>query len=180
MSKQHRPRYTGYKLYLLCEPKQIDPDEEARYVGISKDTARRYREHLSGKRSTKAVRAWIRFLERRGLRPLMKGYHFEGTLEAMRRQEASVIRKLALELQEAVPFAYLPEHTTFTLLGPDAPTSETLRKVQPDTKGNNATTLDGFARWHIPDAWLCLPEFFENPENTPLTASKRQMPGVMA
>ena len=89
-----RPPYTGWKLYLLCEPKAVDPEEEPRYVGISKNTARRYREHLSGKRSTKAVRAWIRRLKRQGLRPAMKVYHFEGSLEAMRRQEVSVIRQL--------------------------------------------------------------------------------------
>ncbi len=71
----------------------------------------------------------------------------------------TVIRKLALELQEAVPFAYLPEHTTFTLLGPDAPTVETLRKT--DIKAYNAVSLDGHERYRIPDAWLCLPEYAE-------------------
>ena len=89
-----RTPYTRWKLYFLCEPKEIDPNEPVRYVGISNNTARRYREHLDGKGSTKAVRAWIRSLKKRGYRPVMKVFWFEGTLEAMRRQEASVIRQL--------------------------------------------------------------------------------------
>jgi len=47
------------------------------------------------------------------------------------------------------------------LLGPDAPASETLRKTAPTQGGSNAVSLDGYARWRIPDAWLCLPEFFD-------------------
>lgn len=89
-----RTPYTRWKLYFLCEPAEIDPEEAVRYVGISNNTRRRYREHLSGKRSTNPVRTWIRYLKKRGLRPVMKVYHFEGSLEAMRRQEASVIRQL--------------------------------------------------------------------------------------
>lgn len=94
----HRTPYTRWKLYFLCDPKQNDPGEAVRYVGISNDTARRFREHLDAARTNKGgnpeLRAWIRRLQRRGLRPTMKVYHFEGSLEAMRRQEASVIRQL--------------------------------------------------------------------------------------
>ena len=90
----HRTPYTRWKLYFLCDPKQNDPGEAVRYVGITNNTKRRYREHCSGHHGTKAMRAWLRQLQKRGLRPVMKVYHFEGTLEAMRRQEASVIRQL--------------------------------------------------------------------------------------
>ena len=93
MSTRRTP-YTRWKLYFLCEPVEIDPEEAVRYVGISNNTARRYREHCSGRRSTKPVRTWIRALKKRGLRPVMKVFHFEGTLEAMRRQEAAVIKQL--------------------------------------------------------------------------------------
>ena len=74
----------------------------------------------------------------------------------------TIIRKMALEQKEAKPFSDLPEHATFTLLGPDAPASETLRKIQPDIRGSNAVSLDGYAHWRIPTAWLCLPEYTEH------------------
>ena len=89
-----------------------------------------------------------------------------------------LIRQMALELQEAIPFAALPEDATFTLLGPDALTLETLRKVTPGLRGAYAQSLDGSARYRIPDHTLVIPEY---PEKRPfLTTSQRNMPGVPA
>ena len=94
----NRPPYTAYKLYVLCEPTEVDPGEAIRYVGISSDTRRRFKEHLESARTNYGgnpkLRAWLRRLNRRGLHPTMKVYHFEGTLEAMRRQEKAVIYQL--------------------------------------------------------------------------------------
>ncbi len=70
-----------------------------------------------------------------------------------------VIREMTLQLQGAVPFSDLDMDATFTLLGPDAPTLETLRKREPNHRGANAITLDGHRLWQIPDAWLCVPEY---------------------
>ena len=84
------PAYTGWKLYMLLDPETGD----VRYVGISNNTARRYREHAKGKGSTKPLRKWVLALKKRGLKPRMEVFHFEGTKEGMLRQEAAVIRQL--------------------------------------------------------------------------------------
>ena len=94
----HRTPYTAWKLYVLCDPKALDPDEPIRYVGISNHTRRRFKEHLdaarTGRGGNPGLRTWLRRLKKQGSLPVMKVYHFEGSLEAMRRQEASVIRQL--------------------------------------------------------------------------------------
>lgn len=90
----------------------------------------------------------------------------------------TVIRQMALELKQAIPFATLPEDATFTLLGPDALTLETLRKITSGLRGAYAESLDGHTRYRIPDHTLVIPEY---PEKRPfLTTSQPNMPGVPA
>ena len=87
-----------------------------------------------------------------------------------------VIRRMALDLEEAIPFAALPEDATFTLLGPDALTLETLRKITPGLRGAYAESLDGSVRYRIPGHTLVLPEFSE--KRPFLTTSQRPIPEI--
>ena len=97
------PYASGEKVYVLLDPRfprpedGSDADYEIRYVGRTKNLRRRLRQHLRNaqlRRGNAGLGAWIRELEREGLRPRIDLVAPCATEEEAKRAEVSVIRQL--------------------------------------------------------------------------------------
>lgn len=77
-----------YFIYQLTDPR----DNEARYIGLSVDPERRYREHLSGLYSTEPMLQWLNELETMQISPIMVVLEEVETLENARERELTWIK----------------------------------------------------------------------------------------
>ncbi len=96
------PYASGHKVYALLDPRfpradGSDADYEIRYVGRTKSLRRRLSQHLRNARLGRGnaeLGAWIRELEREGLRPRIDLVAPCATEKEAKRTEVSVIRQL--------------------------------------------------------------------------------------